>query len=863
MARLRVFLQILKSLFFLFTLTLFQVGCNTSVSSNLELLSTGVSSTTTTTLPPPFGTQGIARTKILTSGKQSQEEVHATALQSDGKLIVVGSTNARSVMDFAIFRYNTDGSLDSSFGSSGQVFTDIGTMTSDSPNAVTIQGDGKILVSGKSQNNFAIVRYNTDGSLDTTFGAGGKVTTDIGASSWDDVQGMGVQSDGKILVAGSTKAGIVSNGDFALVRYNTDGSLDTSFGSGGKVTTDIGANTDDEAKGMVIQSDGKILVAGTSGGSPDFAVVRYNTDGSLDASFGTGGKVTTDFGGGTGDYLHAIALQSDGKIILSGNTYVAPSEDFAVARYNTDGSLDATFGTGGKVTTDIGGNTNDDAYTMIIQSDGKILLLGGVAGGASTDYALVRYNTDGSLDASFGSGGKVTTDIRTLSIDFAVGMALQSDGKILTAGNSAAAGSGGNFDFAVVRYNTDGSLDTSFGSGGKVTADVGTGSTDEANAMALQSDGKILVAGSSNASGDLDFAVVRYNTNGSLDTSFGSGGKVTTDIGAHSDDRVYAMVVQSDGKILVAGKTQTGGASDYAVVRYNTDGSLDANFGSGGKVTTDIGASSTDGAYAMTLQSDGKILVAGYSNATGSYDFAVVRYNTDGSLDASFGSGGKVTTDISASSFDEAHGVAVQSDGKILVAGYFDYFAVVRYNADGSLDASFGTGGIVTTNLGTGSYDQVDTMTLQSDGKIVVAGASDASGSWDAALVRYNTDGSLDTSFGSGGKLIGNLGLGHDTEASAVAVQSDGKIVLGGILYYGGVNGNDFVIVRYNANGSLDTGFDSDGIVTTNLGTLSEANLHALSIQSNGQIFAAGTVNVKTVSESDFAIVRYNSDGSR
>ena len=199
----------------------------------------------------------------------------------------------------------------------------------------------------------------------------------------------------------------------------------------------------------------------------------------------------------------------------------------------------------------------------------------------------------------------------------------------------------------------------------------------------MQKDGKIVVAGSSNAGGSNDFALARYTKSGVLDASFGTGGKVLSDLGSASNDQAYAVAVQKDGKIVVAGYSDAGGSNDFALVRYTKGGVLDASFGTGGKVLSDLGSASDDGANAVAVQKDGKIVVAGSSDAGGSYDFALARYTKGGALDASFGTGGKVLTDLGGSN-DEGSAVAVQKDGKIVVAGYSnaggsDDFALARY----------------------------------------------------------------------------------------------------------------------------------------------------------------------------------------
>ncbi len=303
--------------------------------------------------------------------------------------------------------------------------------------------------------------------------------------------------------------------DITYKIFYAIGLLDESFDGDGKVTTDIGSSYD-SANAVAIQEDGKIVVAGYStGSSDDFAVVRYNSDGSLDTYFGPNGngKVTTDIGSSTADYARAIAIQGDGKIVVAGYS-TGSSDDFAVVRYNSNGSLDIYFGPNGngKVTTDIGSSTADYAYAVAIQGDGKIVVAGYSFNGSNYDFVVVRYKSDGSLDTSFGSNsnGIVTTAIGS-GDDFAHAVALQGDGKIVVAGVSY---NGSNWDFAVVRYNSDGSLDTSFGSNsnGIVTTAIGS-STDSAQAIAIQiigNIGKIVVAGYSNNGSNFDFAVVRY-----------------------------------------------------------------------------------------------------------------------------------------------------------------------------------------------------------------------------------------------------------------------------------------------------------------------------------------------------------------
>jgi uncharacterized delta-60 repeat protein len=414
-----------------------------------------------------------------------------------------------------------------------------------------------------------------DGDLDPTFGTGGKLMTDFNDST-DIAYAVALQPDGKLVAAGTTYTNNDYSGeDFAITRHNANGTLDTTFGVNGKVTTDF-PGLAAVVSAVVVQPDGKIVVAG--GAFPlfvfagRFELARYNPNGSLDTSFGTGGIVTTSFPVG-GSYAFALALQSDGKIIAAGTDYVDfhPSEDssntdFALARYNPDGTLDTTFGSGGKVTTDFDG-FNDDAFSVLIQADGKLVAVGSAKNPANFyDFAAVRYLANGTIDTSFGSGGKVRTDFGAANFDRARSAALQSDGKIVAAGFTT---SFNDVDFAVVRYTSNGTLDTTFDSDGKVLIDFGS-CCQSAYRVLLQPDGKIVTVGYPNTeSSDSDFLLARCNTNGSLDTTFGIGGKVRTSFG-DLNGGAYGAVLQPDGNIVAVGfnATQESVGVDFALARY-------------------------------------------------------------------------------------------------------------------------------------------------------------------------------------------------------------------------------------------------------------------------------------------------------
>lgn len=412
--------------------------------------------------------------------------------------------------------------------------------------------------------------------------------------------------------------------------------------------------------------------------------------------------------------------------------------------------------------------------------------------------------------------------------NFATALQRQQDGRLVVAGYSATPR--GNA-FMLIRVTADGRLDPSFGRGGTVSTSFGTGPSDDtAHAITVQEDGKLVVVGSTNARGGLDYdlAVARYTADGRLDASFGQGGRIVTPVGASGRaDRAAAVRVQRDGKIVVGGTSSTDGrGEDFAVVRYTATGALDATFGQGGRVVTPVGpGASADTVSSVDLQGDGKIVVAGgtFDRATSTGDFAVVRYDARGRLDGAFGSGGKVVTPVGGprrSSFAKA--VTALPDGRIVAAGYtgnaltatgsgYD-FAVVRYTAGGALDPTFGTRGLTITPVGPGaSVDTLTALQVQSDGNLVAAGHTRAPGRSSTerfALVRYTARGAVDRSFGSDGRVTTSVGGTQASDTvSGLQVQPDGTIVVVGVTGDGRGTTGDVVLARYTAAGRLDPGF--------------------------------------------------------
>jgi uncharacterized delta-60 repeat protein len=400
-----------------------------------------------------------------------------------------------------------------------------------------------------------VVVQAAEGDLDPTFGTGGKVVTDIGV--FERAADVVTQPDGKIVMAATKPAeGGATTSDVVLFRYNVDGSLDASFGINGVALIDINGRAD-LAEAVAIQPDGKIVVAGASSIFPEpfqFAVTRVQANGAIDASFGTSGTVLTPFG--VFAAVRDMVIQQDGRIVVVGISSSGGPPDLAVARYNPDGSLDVSFDGDGKVTTDFAG-AQEDATGVVVQPDGRIVVSATILESVNFNFnfAVVRYNADGSLDSSFGGDGLVTTDIAGGTDVADAGIVLQSDGKLVVGGITA--GVGMPPDLALARYNADGTLDAAFDGDGIAVADFG-GTFETGLSLALQVDGKVVLGGV--ASGEIngqfatDALIARFDTDGSVDPTFGTNGFATVDFVGRAEAQV-SITIAFDGKIVLVATT--------------------------------------------------------------------------------------------------------------------------------------------------------------------------------------------------------------------------------------------------------------------------------------------------------------------
>jgi uncharacterized delta-60 repeat protein len=929
-------------------------------------------------------TIGAAGTGIVTTNLGGTDTGRASVLQPDGKLLVAGSNGS----NLAIARHNSDGSLDTSFGTGGTVTNTFATYGS----GLALQSDGKIVVVGSASSNFGIARYNANGTLDTSFGTSGTTTISV-SSGTDTPVAVALQSDGKIVIAGHAMP--TAAGAFAVMRLTTAGVLDTTFNTTGIVTTAF-SSTSHTATAMVIQSDGKIVVVGNSFASVSFerTILRYTTTGAVDTTFNGTGRVVTAVG--SDNFGYGVVQQADGKLLLAGNV----SQNGVVSRYTTTGALDTSFGTSGQTTLNLG--ADDRSKSLVVLADQSIVV-GSIANyGTNQSIALSKLTTSGSIDTTFGTSGTVTTDLGTTG-DTLNALAVTASNQIVAVGQTSS-------DVAAVRYTSGGVLDTSWGASGTLNGTVsytedgaavvldsdatfsdadlnatnlagatltlarsgGANSTDQFSASGLlgtltqggnlvyngttigtvttNSGGTLVLIFNASATQTLVNAAARCIAYSSTDQAppaslqvawtfndgntgaQGPGGALsvssttTVNIAAVNDAPVFtsdgggasasvsiaenttavATVVASDadgpaitysitggadaakftinassGVLAFAAApnfeapTDVGGNNVYDVTVQASDGTLTDMQAAAVTVTnvneaptfvaaatgsqsTNFSASSVDVANSMALQPDGKILVIGRTDAGATTNLALARYNTDGTLDTSFGSAGLVSTDFGTND-DNGYAVAVQSDGKIVVTGSGiigggTRLVVARYNPDGTLDTGFGTAGKASTDFGAG-YAEGRAIAVQTDGKIVVGGFANSANN-DFAFARYTSGGVLDTSFSGDGLLTFAIGTGADG-VTDLKIQSDGGIVLAGYS----VNGSryDIALARVTSAGVLDNTFGSAGKVTTNVGATGYQAAH-VALQADGRIVVSGHTDAGA--SSDFVAVRYTTGGA-
>ncbi len=403
------------------------------------------------------------------------------------------------------------------------------------------------------------------------------------------------------------------------------GVLDRSFNPPGGYVLHHGASGEQErGVEMAVQPDGRIVVMGyrNNGRNNDILLLRYNRDGSPDASFGSGGTAVFDVPGSEDEKGLGFALQADGKIVVAGYAKFAGKRDVLVARFNADGGIDRSFGTDGYVTYGGAGNGTDIGFGAAIQGDGKIVVVGETLRQGSQDALLLRYNEDGTPDRSFGTAGAFVYNGAAGEADRGFAVAITQDGGIVLTGSSIIAA---KEDVLVLKVDRDGKRDGSFGANGVATYSGPGDESDYGNIVALQPDGKILIVGASSLGGQFDILVLRFNADGTLDKSFAGDGATTYGRSGDRYDYAWGAAIQPNGKIVLAGATSNGTDNDGLLIRYLPDGTLDRGFASGGVFEFAVPGAAEDSLAAVAVQADGRIVAAGYSNDGTGDNMLVIR----------------------------------------------------------------------------------------------------------------------------------------------------------------------------------------------------------------------------------------------
>ncbi|MBL0129280.1 MAG: T9SS type A sorting domain-containing protein [Flavobacteriales bacterium] len=697
-----------------------------------------------------------------------EPDVRAIAVQTDGRMLVgggfgsfEGSTVKRMV------RVLPDGSVDPSFT--------LGFLNS-GINAIVVQPNGKILVGGVFYQAIGspynhIVRLNADGSVDASFNPG--VGPDF------DVNTIALQPDGKVVIGGAFTSfnGLPRN---HIARLNANGTLDTGFNPN--------AAPPGEVHAVVVDGNDKIWVGGEFAavtGTTHKSIVRYNPDGSVDVSFNAGTGVTV--GVSAIGRIRSMCILPDQRMMIGGgfSSYNGTIRN-SVTTLLPDGSMDPAF---------TGSGPGGSVYAVAVQPDSLILVAGdfGTYNGQLRND-LARIYPDGTVDPTLVSGGEAVSTIRAV--------APLADGKMMIGGDFLFYDGLGRY--AVTRLHNDGSWDNTFG--------PGTGANLSVLAVAPLNDGKLLVGGAFTLyNGEVARRVIRLNADGTLDPDFGP-------VGEGCGNNVEAIVVQPDGRILIAGFISSfDGLPRLGIARLNADGALDPSLDPG------LG---TDGAvHAMALQPDGRIIIAGtFNNYNGTARKGIARILPDGTLDTSFDPG----TGVLGGVVPSVYSLALQPDSSVVIAGAFTSFNgttrnnIARLAWDGSVDLSF--------DPGAGPNLTVRSVQLQPDQRIIIGGDfTSYSATQRKRVARLNPDGSLDASF--------NSANGANSYVMTCLLQGDGKVIIGGEFdHYGGaVRGN---VARVNADGSLDSSFNTG--IGAEMAQFSTSSVMALATQTGGALIIGG-----------------------
>lgn len=779
------------------------------------------------------------RPTTVQAGGQSSLDVQVTVAAPAGSApgiykatVTVTNTAFQGSASFAIVvasaAHQGTCTLDPSFGSNGSVTTNLGTALA-GINSLEVQSSGKLVVGMASGlGTYLLARLNVDGSLDGSFGHGGFVNTHFFDNSplWP-FSAAGFLANGDILVAGvgAITASNASKSTLRLAEYGPDGAPNTAFGSGGVVDTGIAAY---EAHAVLPLQDGSVLVlaSGFPGGG---VLLHVAADGTLDSSFGNGGVVRLD----QMQYPSALAVQSSGRILIGDAVTSTPT----VYAYTAAGAVDTSFGNGGTVA--LGPTGNAYWVHLAVLPDDSVVVAGSDSLADTT--TLFELNAGGALDTAFGTNGSATapSDADALLLD--------ASGRIYVAGHAWT--SSPSSAAAVSRLTASGTLDASFGSGGTSTFAAYPGGLNWANAIALNAQGDVVLAGITASStagtnygpGAQQGMVAEMNGSGALISSFGASGLAA--VRPPADDFPGFVLVKPGGGIVVGGVTyrQYGEGLLASFAAYDASGSLDPAYGTGG-ISTTVTTAMDLSFGATALDPQGRIVA---STATG-----VLRALPGGGLDPAFGSGGILTTAFWPGPYQNGPGtVAVLPDSSLVVGetpyfGVTNTFVLAHLSASGTLDAAFGSNGFASFQAGT-SNTMLHALFVRSNGKILAAGESIEAGVAKWVVAQFDPNGSLDTSFGThGSTVIGATDPTFNGSVHALAVTATGKVLVLGAGAAGGKVG--FVAARLDADGTLDSTFGAQGVARVGVGsslTGSSGNDYAARVESGGSILMATEVD--------------------
>ena len=670
------------------------------------------------------------------------------------------------------------GDLDPTFGIGGRVLTDIGKPAYDEARSVTaVQSDGDVIVVGttyESSSHILVARYNPDGSLDAGFGDQGVERLNFGSIS-DYGAGVAVDGQGRIIVAGYTYHSDATGYDFAVARLTRRAiSTPPSMAMVARRSTSVALATSGSAWRWTPRIEWSSLatptrtvrVAPTSRWR-GLTCRASSTPHSLAMDARPSILATPSTSARAWRLIARIAWSS---LAIRSIKAARPTSTSRLRDCNVQGELDTTFDGDGRTTIDFG-SSRDIAQGVAVDAQDRVVVAGYTNQGGRDDFAVARLDGVGQLDTTFGGDGRTMIDFDGTD-DIGSGVAVDGQSRVVVAGYSRQVDTAGD-EFAVARLDAQGQLDNAFDDDGRATIDF-PGDNDLGLGVAVDSQDRIFVAGSAyQFINQADVAVASLRSDGALNTTFGGDGRVTTDVGHAAGTTEYGRDIvstQPDGKIIAVGQAiRSEGGPAIVVARYNPDGSLDAEFGDQGIVIFNF--SSTDineDVSGVAIDSLGRIVVAGFSyhdDVTG-YDFAVARLDPQGQLDTAFDGDGSTTIDF-GSTFDFGQGVAVDSQDRVVVAGYsyqqsdstHENFAVARLNADGQLDTTFDDDGRTTIDFG--SADDIGrSVVVDTLDRVIVDGYSNQGGTtgYDFAVARLDAQGQLDTAFGGDGRTIIDFG---------------------------------------------------------------------------------------------------------